>query len=155
MSDACLFDVLTLKREIACPPERLFALMTDREARALWSAPSEDVVIEIDESDIRDGGREVARCGPKEAPDFFVVADFHLVEAPARLGLSETLNVGGMMLSVSLVTQEITPVETGSLLKVTLQIVSLSGPETFEGYGEGWNAALDSLARMAGAETVQ
>ena len=58
--DACHFDTLTLTREIGCPPDRLFALMTDRAARAIWSAPSEDVQIEIDECDIREGGREVA-----------------------------------------------------------------------------------------------
>lgn len=69
--------------------DRLFALMTDRAARAEWGAPSDDVVIEIDETDIRPGGREVARCGSREAPEFAAVSDFHVV-TPDCLVLTET-----------------------------------------------------------------
>lgn len=151
MTLPCDFETLVLERDIKTSPDRLFALMSDPAARRIWSAPSEDVVIEIDESDIRPGGREVARCGPKEAPDFTATSDFHLVSAPGRFVLSETLTVGGELLSVSLVTQEIQPTATGSALKVTLQIVSVSGPDTIGGYSEGWAGALDALTRMAEA----
>lgn len=154
MSEPCQFETLVLERRIGTPPDRLFALMTDRSARAEWGAPSDDVIIEIDESDIRPGGREVARCGPREAPEFTAVSDFHVV-TPDCLVLSETLTVGGAILSVSLATQEISATDTGSLLKVTLQIVSVSGPDTLEGYSEGWSSALDKLARLAEAEFAQ
>ncbi len=154
MTPPCDFETLILERDIKTAPDRLFALMTDPAARQIWGAPSEDVTIEIDESDIRPGGREVARCGPKDAPDFTATSDFHLVSSPDRLVLSETLIVGGELLSVSLVTQEIRAIPTGSALKVTLQIVSVSGPDNIGGYSEGWTGALDALTRMAEAVPV-
>ena len=155
MNVPCQFETLVLDRQIKTSPDRLFALMTDPAARKIWGAPTEGVVIEIDQSDIRPGGRELARCGPKDAPDFSTVTDFHLIAAPHQMVLTETLSVGGALMSISLATQEITPTETGSHLKVTLQIVSLTGPETFEGYSEGWGGALDNLARLAEAVPVQ
>lgn len=148
----CDFETLVLERRFATSPERLFAVMTDAAARRVWNAPSDDVVIEIDACDIRPGGREVARCGPKDNPEFTATADFHVVDGPGRLVLTETLTVGGDMLSLSLVTQEIRPDDMGSHLKVTLQIVSLTGPETLAGYAEGWTGALDNLTRLLTAE---
>jgi uncharacterized protein YndB with AHSA1/START domain len=142
------FHTLTLERRIACTPERLFALMTDREARQAWSAPSPDTVIVIDHFDMRPGGREIARCGPRENPEFHTVTDFHVVE-PSRIVATEVLDVGGTMLSVSLCTSDMAAEDGGSLLTVTLQIASLTGPELFDDYATGWGAALDSLARMA------
>ncbi|MBB95668.1 MAG: hypothetical protein CML68_13890 [Rhodobacteraceae bacterium] len=155
MTAPCEFRTLVLDRRIEAAPERVFALMTDPDARRTWGAPGEGIVIEIDQCDVRDGGREVARCGPRDAPDFSAVSDFHRVEAPRLIVLSETLTVGGNVLSVSLATQELSAEGSGCQLKVTLQIVSLTGPETFDGYAEGWTGALDNLVRMAEAETVQ
>ncbi|KAA9010427.1 SRPBCC family protein [Histidinibacterium aquaticum] len=148
------FATLTLSREYPCPPGRLFVLLTNPEARAIWGAPSDDVVIEIDEADIRPGGSEVARCGPKDNPEFDVVAQFHAIEPDTRMVLTETLTVGGEMLSVSLVTTDLEATGTGTELTVTLQVASLSGPETAAGYQEGWEGALANLARLVGSEVA-
>ena len=64
------YETLTLEREIACAPERLFHVMTDRDLRQKWSAPNDESVVIIDYFDCRPGGREEARCGPKDAPEF-------------------------------------------------------------------------------------
>lgn len=143
------FATHTLDRPMACAPERLFALVTDRAARARWSAPSEGMVVEIDECDIRPGGRERARCGPKDNPEFTVTADFHVVEAPDRLIFTETLEMGGAILSVCLATMEIAAAAGGSKLTVSLQIASLAGPEVAGEYQAGWSTALASLQRLA------
>ena len=143
------FATLTLEREFPCPPDRLFALMTDPAARAVWGAPDADTAIEIDEADIRPGGREVARCGPKEAPEFDTVSLFHVIEPDARLILTETLSLGGGMVSVSLVTADLAAAPAGTGLTVTLQVASLAGPEIAGGYREGWEGALANLARLA------
>lgn len=145
MSD---FTTLTFERQMACTPARLYHLLTDRAARERWGTPSEDAIIVIDEFDLRPGGRERARCGPCEAPEFQTVTDFHVVTDACIVG-TETLAVGGGIVSVSLVTQDIMPAEGGSRLTVTLQIVSVTGPETLDDYGQGWTGALDNLALMA------
>ena len=148
------FETLTLTRRMACPPERLFALMTDREARRAWGAPNDTDVVVIDSFDLRPGGQETAHCGPKEAPDYNTITDFHVIAAPATLVSTETLVIGGETLSVSLCTAEVTAEDAGSLLTVTLQIASLGGPDMVEGYREGWTGALENLARLAEARAT-
>jgi len=143
------FKTLTLKREIACAPDRLFHVITDRELRQKWSAPDDESVVIIDEYDCRAGGRETTRCGPKESPEFNTTSLFHVV-TPEFLSMTETLVIGGQMMSISLCSHEISKSETGSALHVTLQITSLVGPDLFEDYKNGWSAALDSLSAIAG-----
>lgn len=144
------FATEQLERHMPCSPEALFALLTDRAAREKWGAPTDTVVVIIDTFDLRPGGQETARCGPKESPDFNTISDFHVIEAPSRMVLTERLMVEGQDISVSLVTQEITPDGAGSKLVVNLLIASLVGPEMVEDYRSGWTGALDNLAAMVG-----
>lgn len=141
-------DTLTLTRDIACSPERLFHVMTDRDLRQKWSAPDNESVVIIDRFDCRPGGREETRCGPKDAPEFNTIGDFHVV-TPEFLCFTETLVIGGQPTSISLCSHEITASSGGSHLRVTLQITSLAGPDMFKDYNNGWSAALDNLAMLA------
>lgn len=142
------FGTLTLERDIACAPDRLFHVMTDRKSRQKWSAPDDESVVIIDTFDCRPGGREETRCGPKEAPEFNTTSLFHIV-SPDFLSLTETLVVGGQMMSISLCGHEITQSGSGCTLRVTLQITSLVGPDLFNDYRNGWSAALDNLSVLA------
>lgn len=142
------FETLALEREIACSPERLFQLMTERELRQKWSTPNDESVVIIDEYDCRAGGFEKTRCGPKEAPEFNTVGHFHMV-TPEFLSFTETLFVGGEPISISLCSHEITKSAVGSRLLVTLQITSLAGSDLFQDYRGGWSAALDNLTTLA------
>lgn len=142
------FETLTLERQIVCSPERLFRMLTEKELRAAWSAPSDDVVVIIDEFDCRPGGHETTRCGPKDNPEFRTRADFHRVD-PDCLSMTEVLSVGGQTLSAALCTHDIAARAGGTHLIVTLQISSFAGPDLFADYSEGWTAALDKLARIA------
>jgi len=145
------FATLTLTRQMKCPPERLFELMTDRESRQAWGAPSASDAVIIDSFDLRPGGQERARCGPQEAPDYNTITDFHVISAPSLLVSTETLVIGGETMSVSLCTSEVAADGPGSRLTVTLQITSLVGDEMFAEYKGGWTGAMDNLARLAGA----
>lgn len=142
------FETLTLERDIACSPNRLFQVMTDREMRQKWSAPDDSSEVIIDNYDCRPGGREETRCGPKEAPEFNTTGLFHVV-TPDFLSFTETLVFGGQMMSISLCSHEISKGGRGSILRVTLQITSLAGPELFADYSNGWSAALDNLSALA------
>ncbi|GAB4529466.1 MAG: hypothetical protein Tsb0019_31340 [Roseibium sp.] len=142
------YETLTLERDIACSPDRLFHLMTDREARQKWSAPDDSSVVIIDTFDCRPGGREETRCGPKEAPEFNTVGVFHVV-TPEFLSFTETLIIAGETMSISLCSHELSGSATGTRLCVTLQIASLAGPDLFRDYRNGWSEALDSLSALA------
>lgn len=142
------YETVTLEREIACAPERLFHVMTDRALRQIWAAPDDESVVIIDEFDCRPGGREVTRCGPKEAPEFNTVGVFHVV-TPEFLSFTETLVVGGQTMSIALCSHEIAESAAGSRLRVTLQVTSLAGAALFGDYRGGWSAALDKLAALA------
>ncbi|SIO05700.1 SRPBCC domain-containing protein [Vannielia litorea] len=146
---ALTFDTLTLTRSIAAPPARLFPLMTEPAYRAEWGAPTENTRLDIVEADIRPGGRELSRCGPKDNPEFEVTTDFHHLDAPALLVFTETIRIDGAPLSCGLCSIEITPEGTGSHLTVTAQLSSLIGDEMAAGYTQGWTAALANLARLA------
>ncbi|UYV38415.1 SRPBCC domain-containing protein [Rhodobacteraceae bacterium D3-12] len=146
---------MSFEREIACTPETLFAVMTSPDAREIWGAPSETEVLKIDRFDLRPGGLEIAKCGPKSHPKFTTTTNFHEVCAPERLVFSETLSADGQVLSCALVTQEIVPTDGRVTLVVTLQICSLTGGEMFEGYRTGWRAALENLAHYAQEQTVR
>ena len=142
------FETLTLERDVACSPSRLFQVITDRETRQKWSTPDDESLLIIDEYDCRAGGHEKTRCGPKEAPEFNTLGLFHVV-TPEFLSFTETLVVAGQTMSISLCSHEISKSKTGSNLRVTLQISSLVGPELFEDYRNGWSAALDNLVALA------
>lgn len=142
------YDTLILTRDIACSPERLFHVMTDHDLRQKWSAPDDESVLIIDHFDCRPGGREEIRCGPKEAPEFNTIGDFHIV-SPDFLCFTETLVIGGQTMSITLCSHEITASRNGSHLRVTLQITSLAGPDMFKDFNMGWSAALDNLATLA------
>lgn len=144
------FETLTFERDIACSPERLFHAMTDRELRQKWSGPDDESIIIIDVFDCRPGGREEARCGPKDAPDFNTTSLFHIV-TPDLMSFTETLTVGGEMISISLCSNEILASGTGSKLRATLQITSLAGPEVFKDYANGWSGAIDKLSLISAA----
>ncbi|MFQ6550794.1 SRPBCC domain-containing protein [Aestuariibius insulae] len=142
------FATLTLDRDIACTPARLFRVMTDRELRQTWSEPNDESVLIIDEYDCRPGGREEIRCGPKEAPEFRTTGLFHVV-TPEFLSLTDMLIVNEELVSVSLCGHEIAEGPKGSTLCVTLQITSLAGADLFDEYRGGWSAAVDSLSKLA------
>ena len=142
------YETLTLEREIACDPDRLFHVITDRDLRQKWAAPDDGSVVIIDHYECRPGGREETRCGAKDAPEFNTIGHFHVV-TPEFLSLTETLVIGGQTMSISLCGHEISKSDTGSTLRVTLQITSLVGADLFNDYRRGWSASLDNLATLA------
>lgn len=146
------FETLILERDIACSPDRLFHVMTDRDTRQKWSAPDDESVVIIDEYDCRAGGCEKTHCGPKEAPEFNTIGLFHVVTTEF-LSFTETLVVVGQTMSISLCGHEISKSKTGSALRVTLQVTSLVGPDLFDDYRSGWSAALDNLSALVVAHS--
>ena len=123
---------ITLERTYRAPLERVFSEFADPVARARWSAPSNDVLI-YDQTEFRAGGRDLFRCGPKNDPKFRGETFYHLIVPNRRVVSSETLDVDGQRLAVSLNTLDFEGTGEGTNLKVTVQMVSLVGADMIEG----------------------
>lgn len=146
-----LHATLTLEHTYAAPVERVFAEFADPVARARWSPPSSDVLI-YDETDFREGGRDVFRCGPKQDPKFHGKTAYLVIVPNERVVASETLDADGRHLAVALTTLDFEPAGKGTLLRVTVQMISFVGAGMVEGYESGNRSALENLSRHLRAD---
>jgi uncharacterized protein YndB with AHSA1/START domain len=137
---------ITLERSYPVPLERVFSEFADPLARARWSAPSEDVLI-YDEADFRVGGKDVFRCGPKGDPKFRGETRYLFIVPNALVVSSETVDMGGQCLAISLTTLDFDRTEDATTLKVTVQIVSFVGPGMIHGSESGYKSALENLSQ--------
>src|ERR1700730_9513767 len=146
MSGKSQHATIKLEHLYPAPLERVFSEFANPVVRARWSAPSEDVLI-YDEADFSTGGKDVFRCGPKGDPRFRGETRYLLVVPNACVVSSETLDMDGPRLSVSLTTLDFEPTEDATNLTVTVQMVSFVGPEMIRGYESGNKSALENLSQ--------
>ena len=145
----------TLERHYKTGAEALWTLLTDPDARSGWSAPSEAHVLELDKADLREGGEDVHRCGPAEAPEYTVATRWYRLDAPTSATFTETLVFEGARASVALVTYTLAGRETGVDLGVDLSVTSFIGPDLFDEYRAGWEQALTNLEAMAARKPAE
>jgi len=137
---------ITLQHSYSAPLEEVFSEFADPVARARWSAPSPDELI-YDEADFRIGGKDVFRCGPQGDPKFRGETRYLDIVPNGRVVSSETVDVDGHRHAVALATLDFEPIEDGTNLTVTIQMVSFVGPDMIHGYESGYKSALKNLAR--------
>jgi uncharacterized protein YndB with AHSA1/START domain len=137
---------IVLERTYRAPLERVFSEFADPVARARWSPPSNDVLI-YDQTDFRAAGRDLFRCGPKNAPQFRGETSYHLIVPNKCVVSTETLDADGQRLAVSLNTLDFEATGENTNLKLTVQIVSFVGAGMIEGYEADNNSALGNFAR--------
>ena len=137
---------ISLERTYRAPLERVFSEFADPVARARWSAPSNDALI-YDQTEFRAGGRDLFRCGPRNDRKFLGETFYHLIVPNRRVVSTETLDVDGQRLAVSLNTLDFEPAGEGTNLKVTVQMVSFVGAGMIDGYESGNKSALENLGR--------
>jgi uncharacterized protein YndB with AHSA1/START domain len=136
---------ITLERSYPAPVERVFAEFANPAARAQWSAPSDDVLI-YDEANFNVGGKDVFRCGPKGDLKFCGETHYLLIVPNARVVSSETVDMDGQRLAVSLTTLDFEPTGDSTRLTVTVQMLSLVGPGMIREYESGNKSALENLS---------
>jgi len=146
MNEKSQHATIVLERTYRASLERVFSEFAVPVARARWSPPSNDVLI-YEQTDFRAGGRDLFRCGPKNAPKLCGETFYHLIIPNKRVVSSETLNTDGRCLAVSLNTLEFEATDEGTNLKLTVQMVSLDGVGMIAGYESGNKSALENLAR--------
>jgi uncharacterized protein YndB with AHSA1/START domain len=137
---------IVLERSYPASPERVFAEFANPVERARWSAPSEDALI-YDEADFRIGGKDVFRCGPKGDPKFRGETRYLLIVPNQRVVSSETVDMKGQCLAVSLMTLDLEPAEDATNLTLTVQVVSFVGQGMIHGFQTGNESALENLSQ--------
>jgi uncharacterized protein YndB with AHSA1/START domain len=149
MSDKLQHATITLHHSYSAPLERVFSEFADPVARARWSAPSNDELL-YDEADFQVGGKDVFHCGPKEDLKFRGETRYLDIVLNARIVSSETVAVDGRRLAAALTTLDFEPTKDGTLLTVTIQVVSFVGPDMIRSYESGNRSALKNLALHLG-----
>lgn len=141
---------LTLNRTINTSPDRLFHLLTDPKTREVWGAPGEDTVLTMEISDLREGGQERHRCGPKDAPEFVIETNWYKIAAPHAACYTETLVIGGERIFTSLVTYHLNGEAKPVDLTVEVAITGfVPGEDMRPDVEEGWTSALQKITKLA------
>jgi uncharacterized protein YndB with AHSA1/START domain len=138
---------IVLERSYHAAPARVFEAWADIEARKRWSTPAENIRIEYEEADFREGGRDVSRCIEPGNEDYVAVVTYIDIKRDQRIAFVEDIAHGARRVSAALISVELAAKDRGTHLLLTMQIASFDGANMEQGYQFGWNAALDNLAK--------
>lgn len=138
---------IVIERTYKATPARVFRAWEDKEARERWQTPDPSIQIRFEESDFREGGRDVSRCIEKDVVDFVATVFYLDIRPNESIVFTESVAQGDANVSAALISVEFAPASEGTRLLVTMQIAALGGSEMEKGYQFGWNAALDNLAK--------
>lgn len=138
---------IVMERSYNATPARVFAAWADVEARKRWSAPADDIRIEYQEADFREGGRDLSRCIEPGNADYVATVQYVDVTADQRIVFAEDVKHGDKRVSAALISVELEPMSGGTRLSLTMQIASFDGADMEKGYQFGWSAALDNLSK--------
>jgi len=142
------FATLSFDRKVDAPVSTLWQAWTAPAARAVWSAPSPEVTVEILHSDPQVGGREVSICRGPRPPDIRCEGGW-LEMQPGRCSVNyEVISAEGIIQSAALVTADFAAEGEGSRIAVTVQLSSLA-EDMEEGYRQGFGGGLDNLRGVA------
>lgn len=142
------FPTLSFERQVAAPVATLWQAWISPEARAIWSAPSPEVTVEILSSDPKLGGREISLCRSPNAPEIRVESGWLAFEKNQRCVNYEVVSVAGITQSVGLITAGFETEGEGSRLRLTVQLSSLAA-DMAAGYSQGFDAGIGQLGELA------
>ncbi len=137
-----------LSRKFTLTPERLWHWLTDPEARSAWSAPSDNDVLVMDVSDLREDGADLQRCGPGDDPEYTVATRWYRLDAPAMACFTETVEAKGARIATSLISYGLVATEAGCTLEVDVTVHSFVGEDITGDFSAGWTSALDRLQHI-------
>jgi uncharacterized protein YndB with AHSA1/START domain len=137
---------IVLERSYDATPARVFDAWADVEARKRWSAPADNIRIDYEEADFREGGRDLSRCIEPGNADYTAAVQYIDITRDQRMVFAEDVKHGGRRVSAALISVELAPAGAATRLLLTMQIAAFE-PDMVEGYRFGWTAALDNLAK--------
>ena len=148
MTANIVHETISIDRLLSATKDQVFTAWSDPDARSQWGPPSDSEAIEFLEHDLRRGGMDVSMCGQKGDLRFRVETLYHDIEKLNRLLFTERVLSGDSLLCVSQITVCLQEQDSKTQLTLKVQIASLVGEEMIAGNRNGWNAALDNLARL-------
>lgn len=138
---------VVVERTIKVPVARAYAAYADATERARWAAPSETAVFIYEETDFKVGGRDVARCGPKEDPRFRVESRYVDIVPGQRIMTTDTVHDSDKLLTANIITMEFSDNAQSTRVKVTVQVTSLVGSEMIDNTRAGNTGSLANMAQ--------
>lgn len=144
-TDTGAFD---FHRQMPLSPDQLWHVVTDAGMRGQWAAPSADMILSAEVTDLCVGGIERHICGPKESPEFEVETRWYRLDSPSDAAFTETVEIGGGAIATSLVTYRIAAKGTGSELFVHVAVTSFCGPDAASEFKAGWENGLQNLEAL-------
>ena len=138
---------IVMDRVYNASPARVFAAWSDVEARKRWSAPADDIRIEYEAADFREGGKDVSRCIEPGNADYVATVTYIDIRKDQRIVFAEDVVHGDKRVSAALISMTLAPKGDATALSLTMQIASFDGAGMEQGYQFGWSAALDNLAK--------
>lgn len=141
---------IVMERTYNASPTRVFAAWADVEARKRWSSPADNIRIEYEAADFREGGRDVSRCIEPGNEGYIAAVTYIDIKRDQRIAFFEDIAHGRRRVSAALISVELTPNGAATRLLLTMQIASFDDSGMEQGYQFGWSAALDNLAHEIG-----
>lgn len=138
---------IVMERTYSASAARVFAAWSDIEARKRWSAPADNIRIEYEAADFREGGKDVSRCIEPGNADYVATVTYLDIRHDQRIVFAEDVVHGEKRVSAALISVELTPKGAETRLALTMQIASFDGSDMEKGYQFGWSAALDNLGK--------
>ncbi|MBY8822808.1 SRPBCC family protein [Sphingomonas colocasiae] len=138
---------LTIVRRIAARPSIVFDALTTPEGIACWWGPDDGPVL-LAEADIRVGGRFRVRFRMLDGSEHESSGEYLEVDKPVRLAMSWRWTGGGEPEEAggeSRVEIDLRPIGNGT--ELTFTHARLKTEASRISHEEGWNGALDKLAR--------
>jgi uncharacterized protein YndB with AHSA1/START domain len=136
-----------IERAYAAPPARVYRAFTDEEAKRRWFVGGEGWEVHTYVADFRVGGREYSRFSFGTGPAMENETFFLDLVPDRRLVFAYRMGTEAGPLSASLVTIELVPQGSGTLLVQTEQGAYLDGSDDGTEREEGWRELLEALAR--------
>jgi uncharacterized protein YndB with AHSA1/START domain len=135
---------IRLERRLSAPPGRVFAALTDPAQIVHWFCPTPEHRAAVHAWDLRVGGRYRISLTHSGGKVHTAVGEFREITDGRRL--KKTWAWEGEPPMDSLVTFELTPTESGTLLVLTHE--GLRDEEDCRKHEQGWNGCLDQLVPL-------
>ncbi|MEZ5893055.1 MAG: SRPBCC family protein [Parvularculaceae bacterium] len=143
---AIVHATLTITRDYAYPPARVFAAWSSAEAKRQWFGAERDgFQIEDYKLDFRPGGEERCHGRKPGGGTFSNDGVYHYIVENEKIVLTYYMTIDGAPYSVSLTILEFAPHGKGTRLTLTEDNAFLTGEDHNVGRTEGWGWGLGRL----------
>ena len=136
----------TIERVYDASPARVFKAFADPVSKARWFVGPPGWQEIKREMDFRPGGQEIAHGRFPNGRETKFVAHYHEIVPNERLVYVYDMHVGGVFMSVSLATIELTPQGDKTALRIIEQGVFIDGQDGNESRREGTKHLLEQVA---------